>query len=92
MTVLKGKLEIVLAHLGQSARAAKTSEELMARLDAQRTKNVVTIAVALINRGSGSAGGFGDGAHGKGFFSAPGAQPDDLKAWRKDAGIRSALR
>ena len=75
VTMLKGKLEIDLASLGQRVRAAETGEEFVARLDAQCPKNIVPIAVALVNCGSGGAGGLGDGAHGKSFFSAPGAQP-----------------
>ncbi len=75
VTMLEGKFEIVLARLGQGARAAETGEEFIARLDAQRAKNIVAIAIALVNRGSGSAGDLRDGAHSEGFFSTPGAQP-----------------
>jgi len=75
VTMLKGKLEIILASLSQGARAAETGEEFIACLDAQRAKNIIAIAIALVNRGSGCAGGFGDGSHREGFFSAPGAQP-----------------
>lgn len=73
--VLEGKFEISLASLRHRAGLSKGGKKLGAGLDTQSAENVVAIAIALVNRGSGCAGGFGDGSHREGFFSAPGAQP-----------------
>ncbi len=73
--MLEGKFEIGLAGLRQGAGAAQRSEEFYASLDAESAKNSVTVTITFVDGGGGGAGGLGDGAHGKGFFAAPGAQP-----------------
>ena len=75
VAMLEGKFEISLASLRQSAGVAKGSEKFGAGLETQSAKNIVAIAIPLVNGGSGGAGGFGDGAHGEGLFSTPGPQP-----------------
>lgn len=75
MTMLQGKLEIGLAGLRKASGSAERSEKFPASLKAQRANDIVAITVTLVKGGSGGAGGFGDGAHGEGLFSAPGAQP-----------------
>lgn len=72
--MLQGKFEVILASLRQSARAAEGGEELFARLDAEGAKNIVAIAVPLVNRRRGGAGSLGDGTHGKSFLSSPGTE------------------
>jgi hypothetical protein len=74
MAILKSKFEIGLAGLCQGARGLEFRKELYAALFAESAKNILAVTVTFVNGGSGRAGGFGNGAHSKGFFAASGAQ------------------
>jgi hypothetical protein len=74
VTLFEGEGELPLDRLAEGAGAAERGEEVSSGLQAQRFQDVVAVTIAFVDCGRGGSGGFGDGAHGEGFFAAAGPQ------------------
>lgn len=72
--MIEGEMEVAFAGLGERSGRTHGVEEIAASLQADAAEKVFTVAVALVNRGGGSARGAGYGTHGEGFGSAAGPQ------------------
>jgi hypothetical protein len=75
MAMLEGKFQITLTGLGERSGAAERREEFHAGAEAHRAKDVVAVAVTLVQGRGRGAGRLGDAAHRKSFLAAPGPQP-----------------
>jgi len=68
--MLEGEIEVALAGLGERAGRVHGVEQIATSLQPHAAEKVLTVTVALVDRGRGGARGAGYGAHGEGFGSA----------------------